>query len=66
METNKLCEMSARYEKSRIRLLKGKLLKHPQSYYIEVLPGCIYQTSPMETLLINFDRKMSKRKVMGF
>lgn len=54
------------YEKIRLRLLKGKFFKHPQPYYIEVLPGCIYQTSPMETLLINFDRKTSKRKAMGF
>lgn len=52
-------------------ILKDKeieLLKFPVSptpYYIEVKPGIVYETSKMETLLIDFDRKASKYKVMG-
>lgn len=37
----------------------------PTPYYIKVKPGLIYETSKMETLLIDFDRKASKYKAMG-
>lgn len=37
----------------------------PTPYYIEVKPGMVYETSKMETLLIDFDRKISKYKAMG-
>jgi hypothetical protein len=45
-----------------------EVLKFPEPsthYYIEVKPGMIYETSKMETLLIDFDRKASKYKAMG-
>lgn len=53
------------FETARLRLLKGAFFKKPQPHYIEIMSGCIYQTSPMETLLINFDRKAYKFKAMG-
>lgn len=55
------------FETARIRLLKGEIFKklQPQPYYIEVQPGCIYQTTPMETLLLDFDRKAYKFKAIG-
>lgn len=34
-------------------------------YYIELEPRWIYETSCMESLLIDFDRKASKYKAMG-
>lgn len=34
-------------------------------YYIEVKSGLVYETSKMESLLIDFDRKASKYKAMG-
>jgi len=46
-----------------------EVLKFPDPptphYYIEVKPGMVYETSKMETLLIDFDRKASKYKAMG-
>lgn len=38
----------------------------PSPYYIEVKPGMIYETSKMETLLIDFEKQSSKYKAMGF
>ncbi len=42
-----------------------KFLDLPRHYYIELEPGWIYETSCMESLLIDFDRKASKYKAMG-
>lgn len=42
-----------------------KFLNLPRHYYIELEPGMVYETSWMETLLIDFDRKAAKYKAMG-
>lgn len=39
--------------------------KKTQPHYIKVLSGCIYRTSPMETLLIDFGKKAYKFKAMS-
>lgn len=37
--------------------------KHP--YYLDMGNGRIYVTSPLETAIIDFDKSVSKRKVMS-
>lgn len=51
------------FKDKEIEVLKFPDLSTP--YYIEVKPGTVYETSKMETLLIDFDRKASKYKAMG-
>lgn len=51
-----------------IRFIKPFMLKKlslPRTYYIKVEPNKVYCTSPMETLLIDFDKRISKLKAMG-
>ena len=61
---NELCEMSKHTEMCRLRLLRDMFFKKPQPYYIEVMPGWIYETSQMETLLMDFDKNISKFKAL--
>lgn len=51
------------FKDKEIEMFKFPNLHTP--YYIEIKPGMVYETSNMETLLIDFDRKTSKYKAMG-
>lgn len=42
-----------------------KKLSLPRTYYIKVEPNKVYCTSLMETLLIDFDKRISKLKAVG-
>ena len=52
------------FKDKEIETLKFPDLPTPH-YYIELEPGWIYETSCMESLLIDFDRKAAKYKAMG-